>query len=117
MGQHTCQRPRWWHVCVPLLLVGGLLVLEPQAPLSPGGHQVAQFLMVLLMYGVFMGWVWCYRGARLHAEYEREQAHDHARQARQQRRELARSTYMLWEDTSRPWHSSNGYNTDIQRRQ
>jgi hypothetical protein len=96
---------------------GGLLVLEPQAPLSPGEHQVAQFLIVLLMYGVFMGWLWCYRGARLHEEYEREQAHECARKARQQRRERAMSTSMTWEDTSPPWHRSNGHNTDILRRQ
>ena len=117
MVQHTCQSPRWWHVWVPLLLVGGLLGLEPQAPLSPGGHQVAQFLIVLLMYGVFMGWLWCYRGTHLHEEYECEQAHEHACKARQQRRELAMSTYVLWEDTSRSWHSRNGHNTAMLRRQ
>jgi hypothetical protein len=114
---HTYRGLRWWHVWVPLVLVGGLLGLEPQAPLSPGGHQVAQFLIVLLMYGVFMGWLWCYRGTCLHEEYEREQAYERARKARQQRRELTMSTSMSWEDASRPWHSSNGYNTDIQRRQ
>lgn len=100
MVQYIGPRPRWWHVWVPLLLVGGLLVLEPQAPLSPGGHQVAQFLIVLLMYGVFMGWLCCYRGAHLHEEYEREQAHECARKVRQQRRELAMSTSMPWQDTA-----------------
>jgi hypothetical protein len=102
---------------MPLLLVGGLLVLEPQAPLSPGGHQVAQFLMALLMYGVFMGWLWCYRGTHVQEEYERGQAHERARQARQQRRERAMSIYMPWEDISSPWHSRNGQNTDMLRRQ
>ena len=114
---HTYWGLRWWHVWVPLTLLGGLLVLEPQAPLSPDGHQVAQFLIVLLMYGVFMGWLWCYRGARLHEEYERGQAQERARKARQQRRELPMSTSVLWEDTLRPWHSSNGHNTDMLRRQ
>jgi hypothetical protein len=117
MVQDTYQRPQWWQVWMPLLLVGGLLVLEPQAPLSPGGHQVAQFLIVLLMYGVFMGWLWCYRGACLHEEYEREQAHAHARKARQQRRECAMSTSTPWEDTSRSWYRSNGHNTAMLRRQ
>jgi hypothetical protein len=114
---HTCRGLRWWQVWMPLVLVGGLLVLEPQAPLSPDGHQVTQFLIVLLMYGVFMGWLWCYRGAHLHEEYEREQAHERARKARQQRRTLTMSTYVPWEDTSRSWHSSNGHNTNISRRQ
>ena len=117
MVQYTCQSPRWWHVWVPLVLVGGLLVLEPQAPLPPGGHQVAQFLIMLLMYGVFMGWLWCYRGTHLHEEDEREQVHERARKARQQRRELAMSLYVPWEGTSRSWHSRNGPNTDMLRRQ
>jgi hypothetical protein len=114
---HTHQSLQWWHVWMPLLLGGGLLGLEPQAPLSSGGHQVAQFLMVFLMYGGFMSWLWCYRGARLHEAYECEQAHERARQARAQRREVAMSTSVLWEDTSRSWHRRNGQNTDILRRQ
>jgi hypothetical protein len=72
---------------------------------------------VFLMYGVFMGWLCHYRGAHFHEEYEREQAHECARKARQQGRELAMSTSMPWEDISRPWHSSNGHNTDTPRRQ
>jgi hypothetical protein len=114
---HTYQGPRWWHVWVPLLLVGGLLALEPRAPLSPGGHQVAQFLIVLLMYGVFLGWMWCTRGARLHAEYEREQAQERTRRVRQQRREFSMSTHAPWEGSSLPWQSSHGHHTDRQRRQ
>jgi hypothetical protein len=110
---HTRQGPRWWQVWVPLLLVGGLLALEPRAPLSPGGHQVAQLLIVLLMYSVFLGWVWCTRGARLNEEYERERAHERTRKVRQQRRDLAMSTHKSWEDTWRPWQSRNGHNTDI----
>jgi hypothetical protein len=114
---HTHQSLQWWHVWMPLLLVGGLLGLEPQAPLSPGGHQVAQFLIVLLMYGIFMGWLWCYRGTCLHEEYEGEQAYERARQARQPWRERAMSTSVPWEDASRPWHSKNGHNTGMSRRQ
>jgi hypothetical protein len=94
----THQNPRWWQVWVPLLLVGGLLALEPQTPLSPGGHQVAQLLMMLLMFGIFMGWVWRTRGAHLHEDYEREQDQERIRQARQQRRGLVRRDYEPWED-------------------
>ncbi len=95
---HTRQGPRWWQVWVPLLLVGGLLALEPRAPLSPGGHQVVQLLIVLLMYGVFMGWVWCSRGALINETYEREQAQEWRRRARQQQRALVMSDYEPWED-------------------
>ena len=115
--QHTYRGLRWWQVWGPLVLVGGLLMLEPQAPLSPEGHQVTQFLIVLLMYGIFMGWLWCYRGSHLHVEDEREQAHEHVRQARQQRRELTMSTYVPWEDTVCHWHSRNGHDTTMLRRQ
>jgi hypothetical protein len=117
MVQHTGQSPQWWQVWAPLLLASGLLALEPQVSLSPGGHQVAQLLIVLLMYGIFLGWLWCYRGACPQEEYERKQAHEHARQTRQPRRELAMSTHVLWEDTLRSWHSRNGHNTDMLRRQ
>ena len=99
---HTHQGPRWWQVWLPLLLAGGLLVLEPQAHLSPGGHQFAQFLIALLMYGVFIGWMWRTRGAHLHEEYEREQGQEHRRRAGQQRRALSLSTHKPWEDT---WQS------------
>ena len=90
---HTWQRPRWWHVWVPLALVAGLLVLEPQASLAPGGHKVAQFLLALLMYGVFVGWMWCTRGTCLQEAYEREQAQEPLRRARQQRRDRSMHAY------------------------
>jgi hypothetical protein len=109
---HTYQGPQWWHVWVPLLLVGGLLALESQAPLSPGGHQVAQFLIALLMYGVFIGWMWCTRGTRLHEGSERQQAREYLHRARQHM-----STHKSWEDTWQPWQRSHGHNTDMQRRQ
>ena len=117
MMRHTRQGPRWWQVWIPLLLVGGLLVLESQATLSPGGHQVAQLLMTLLMFGVFMAWVWCSRGARLHEEYEHEQDKERIRRARQQRRALGLSDHEPWEDTWQPWQSSHEHHTDTQRRQ
>jgi hypothetical protein len=36
----------------------GLLVLEPQGPLSPAGHPIAQLVLALLMYGVVVIWLW-----------------------------------------------------------
>jgi hypothetical protein len=65
--------PTWWHAWVPLLFLGGLLVLEHQAPLSPGGHKLVQLALTLLMYGVVVGWLRCNRGALVHEAYEREQ--------------------------------------------
>ena len=88
---HTYQSPRWWHVWVPLALVAGLLGLESQAPLSPGGHQVAQFLLSLLMYGVFLGGCGARVETRLQEAYERVQTQEHLRRARQQRRDRSRA--------------------------
>jgi hypothetical protein len=115
---HTRQGPRWWNIWLPLLLLllGGLLVLEPQGPLSPGGHPIAQLVLALLMYGVVMLWLRCNRGALVREAYEREQAQERMRVARQQRREPAMSTREPWDDAWPPWHN-NGYDTDIQRRQ
>jgi len=115
---HTRQGPRWWNIWLPLLLLllGGLLVLEPQGPLSPGGHPIAQLVLALCMYGVVVLWRWCNRGARINKEYEREQSEVRRRVARQQRREPAMSTREPWDDARSPWQS-NGHNTSMQRRQ
>jgi hypothetical protein len=76
--RHKRQGPRWWNVWLPILLlflVGGLLVLEPQAPLSPGGHKIAQMAIALLMYGLVTCWVWCNRVALiLESLFEKYQA-------------------------------------------
>lgn len=115
--QYRRQGPRWWNVWLPLLLLllGGLLVLEPQGPLSPGGHSIAQLVLALLIYGVVVIWLRCNRGALVNKEYEREQAQERRRAARQQRREPIMSDHEPWDDAELPWHS-NGHDTDRHRR-
>ncbi len=113
--RHTRQGPTWWHVWVPLLGLGGLLVLEHQAPLSPGSHQVAEIAIALLMYGLVVCWLRCNRGALVHAAYEREQKQARMYRVRQQRCEPAMSDHEPWDDAWLPWQS-NAHNTDIQRR-
>src|SRR6266540_1646118 len=90
--------PRWWNVWLPflLLLLGGLLVLEPQGPLSPGGQPIAQLVLALLMYSVVAVWLRCNRGALVNKEYEREQAQVHTHTAKQQRRNLVMSDDEPW---------------------
>jgi hypothetical protein len=109
--------PRWWNVWLPflLLLLGGLLVLEPQGPLSPGGHPIAQLVLALLMYGVVVIWLWCNRGALVNKEYEREQAQVRTHTAKQQRRNLVMSDDEPWDNVGLPWQS-NGHDTNMQRR-
>ena len=113
--RHKRQGPRWWNVWVPLLLLGGLLVLEHQTPLSPGGHQVAEVALALLMYGVVVYWLRCHRGALVHQEYEREQKRERASKARQPRQEPVIHDDEPWDDAWLPWQS-DGHDIDIQRR-
>ena len=91
MMRHTRQGPRWWQTGVLPLLLGGLLALEPQAPLSPGGHKVALLAMTLLMYGIVACWLRYKRGALIIETYTREQAQEWKRRARQQQRALVMS--------------------------
>jgi len=113
--RHTRQGPTWWHVWVPLLGLGGLMVLEHQVPLSPGGHKVAQLALTLLMYGVVMSWLRCNRGALIHREYERGQHQEYRDKRRQHMRERALRDAQPWDDAEPPWQNS-GHAMDIQRR-
>lgn len=112
--QHKRPGPMWWHAWVPLLLLGGLLVLEHQAPLSPGGHQIVQLALTLLMYGVVVGWLRRNRGALLQEAYERAQQ-EGVDKTTSQRRESAMSADEPWDVAGLPWQN-NGHSIDIQRR-
>src|SRR5205823_174818 len=96
--RHTRQGPSRWQAWVPLLLVGGSLALEPQIPLSAGGHQIVQLAMTLLMFGSIVYWLRHNRGALIYEVYEREQAQEWRHRARQQQRALVMSDDELWED-------------------
>src|SRR2546428_6828722 len=96
--RHTRQGPRWWKAWVPLLLVGGLLALEPQIPLSPGVHQIVRLAMTLLMFGIIVYWLRRNRGALVNEAYEREQAQARRHTARQPRQVLAMDDDEPWDD-------------------
>lgn len=113
--RHTRQSLQWWKAGVPFLLLGGLLGLEPQVPLSPGGHQIVQLAIVLLMFGVALYWLRYNRGALVNEAYEREQAQVQTHTARQQQRELSMDDSEPWDDAELPWHS-NGHDTDIRKK-
>ena len=103
MMRHTRHGPRWWKTGGLLLLLGGVLVLEPQAPLSPGGHKVALLAMALLLYGIAAYWLRHNREALINETYAREQAQEWRRRARQQQRALVMSDDAPWEDASLSW--------------
>jgi hypothetical protein len=49
-------RPAWWLLYTLGPIMGGLLLVESRAPLSPGGHTAVQFGIVLFIYGSV--WLW-----------------------------------------------------------
>src|SRR5262245_49684680 len=111
--RHTRRSARQWHIwLLPLLLLllGGLLVLEPQGPRSPAGHPIAQLVLALLLYGVVMIWLWYTRGA-LANEDTRAQLQEYAYTGRPQRQKSAISTHEPWDNTWLP-RQNNGHATD-----
>jgi hypothetical protein len=107
-----------WYLWVPpllILLLVGLLVLEPQGPRTPAGHPMAQLVLALLIYGVLGIWLWCIRRALTNKEDKRAQQQERMHTVRQQQREPAMSTQEPWDDAFLPWRS-NGDSTHVQRR-
>ena len=108
--QEKRQGPTWWNAWVPLLLLGGLLVLERQAPLSPGGHRVVELMIALLLYGLVMCWLWYTRD-----HHWRQKGQKQAHKARKSGLASAMSDFEPWEDS---WLLSqrNGHRTDTEWR-
>jgi hypothetical protein len=50
------REPAWWMLYALVPVMGGLLVLEFRAPLSPGWHKGLQVGIILFVYGLV--WVW-----------------------------------------------------------
>jgi hypothetical protein len=53
---HRQPRPAWWLLYTLGPIMGGLLLVETRAPLSPGGHTAVQVGIVLFTYGSV--WLW-----------------------------------------------------------
>jgi hypothetical protein len=53
---HKQPRPAWWLLYTLGPAMGGLLLVESRASLSPGGHTAVQVGIVLFIYGVV--WLW-----------------------------------------------------------
>jgi hypothetical protein len=116
--EHKRQNLVRWYVWVPpllVLLLVGLLVLEPQGPRTPAGHPIAQLVLALLIYGVVMIWLWCIRWALTNKADKRAQQQERVHMVRQQLQEPVISTHESWDDVLLPWQN-NGDSTLIQRR-
>jgi hypothetical protein len=53
---HKQPRPAWWLLYTLMPVMGGLLLVESRASLSPGGHKAVQVGIVLFTYGLV--WLW-----------------------------------------------------------
>jgi hypothetical protein len=58
MMTHKQRRPAWWMLYAFVLVMGGLLLLESRAALSPGGHKAVQIGIILFVYGLVWVWIW-----------------------------------------------------------
>jgi hypothetical protein len=65
------------HALVPVM--GGLLVLECRAPLSPGWHKAVQVGIILFVYGLVWVWLWANDTAMLHDSANRARLFREAR--------------------------------------
>jgi len=52
----TARQPVWWVLYALVPLMGGLLVLEHRASLSPTGHKFMEISIVVCLYGLV--WLW-----------------------------------------------------------
>ena len=115
MMQDKRQEPTWRHAWGPLLLLGGLLVLERQVPLSPGGHRIAELVIALLLYGLVGYWLWYTRETPVFDAHTDEKEQERTHQATEHRGASASSDHEPWDYS---WLSAqrNGHHANTQKR-
>src|SRR5262249_3887082 len=109
------QEPTWRHAWGPLLLLGGLLVLERQLPLSPGGHWITELVIALLLYGLVGYWLWYTRKTPTFNEHTGEKERERAHQDIAHPGAPASTDHEPWDYS---WLSAqrNGHRTNTQKR-
>jgi hypothetical protein len=60
------REPAWWMLYALVPVMGGLLVFEVRASLSPGWHKGVQVGIILFVYGLVWVWLWANDSAMLH---------------------------------------------------
>ena len=65
-------KPRWWLLYLTLPLMIGLLVLEGRLADPPIVHQILEFGIVIVCFGLMAVWVHASEGALLNEEFEKE---------------------------------------------
>jgi hypothetical protein len=60
------REPAWWILYALVPVMGGLLIEEFRAPLSPGWHKAVQVGIILFVYSLIWVWLWANDSAMLH---------------------------------------------------
>jgi hypothetical protein len=57
---HNQRRPAWWRLYALILVpvIGGLLLAESPASLSPGAQKAVQIGIILWVFGLVWVWIW-----------------------------------------------------------
>jgi hypothetical protein len=59
------RKPAWWMLYALVPVMGGLLLAESRASLSPGWHKGVQIAIILFVYGLVRVWLWATNQAML----------------------------------------------------
>ena len=84
------REPAWWMLYALVPVMGGLLVLEFRAPLSPGWHKGVQVGIILFVYGLVWVWLRANDIAMLHESVNRAPLYREARDDRDAAQRSAR---------------------------
>jgi hypothetical protein len=68
---HNTREPGWEMLYALVPVMGGLLVLEFRAPLSPGWHKAMQVGIILFVYSLVWVWLWANDRAMLQGSANR----------------------------------------------
>jgi hypothetical protein len=68
------QRPSWWLLYLSLPVMIGLFVIEMRLSLSDAGHQLAQIIIVLVIFGFIWVWLNANTGAIIQEDLEKWRA-------------------------------------------
>ncbi|HEY0733700.1 MAG TPA: hypothetical protein VGD69_02240 [Herpetosiphonaceae bacterium] len=56
-------RPRWWILEILMVLMIGMLLIEPSVPLTPSWHKAASLILVIIVFALVGLWVHVNRAA------------------------------------------------------
>jgi hypothetical protein len=65
------QRPSWWLLYLSLPMMIGLILVEMRQPLPETGHKMAEFVILLVIFGYIWLWSKANAGALIQEDLER----------------------------------------------